>query len=796
MNNTKIISDDIKSIESRYQRAQALEQGVFTKKVALNTTLFPHWISNSDCFWYIRDIKTDNTTPIMGGKEYRLVNAKTAINTVAFNHRALSDILIKITGKSVDADNLPIKDVEIKLSPLRVVFSAFDRRWTYHEEDNTCQEINFYPQNWKISPCGKKAIFIRDYNLWLKNLTSGQEKPLTLDGEKYNVYAGTPTVYGRQEAPSVEALWSPDSQRIFTVLIDTRNVKVGPPLVQHVPTDGSLRPKIQDPDRRVAFPEDEYIEAYRFLAIDIGNGNIQYADYHPCPVFYPPYLGYFTGCRGWWANDSRHAYFIDQERGGKTLRLISFDTLTGKTKKIIEENSDFSVTLIPLSHLAAPLMPLPETDEFIWFSERSGWAHLYLYDLTTGELKNSITQGEWLVRNILHYEATHRELLIQTASRKSDINPYYCDICRVNIDTGQLTPILSTDHDYVVCDQRSRISYVGDKTATGVSPCGRFVVATRSRVDEVPVSVLFSCDGKESSSETGKELLTVETANVSGLPKNWQWPEPVMLKAADNTTDIYGVIFRPSDFSPDNSYPILDCTNGYSAPIGSFSNSPGGIAHYLSPAAYAELGFIVVKFNNRGNEGLRNTSFNTYHDPLLPLDPMQFSKYYKTDCIAGIKQLAQRYPYMDLNRVGIAEFGSIPTALAGLLLYPDFYKVGVSNNPKADNRLMASLGMWEGDYLQFEDFAANLRGKLLLMAGMLDDVLPVSMTFRIVDALQKANKDFDMLLLPNLGHELSGYTTRRAWDYLVTHLLDTKPPENFKLTIGMEVLMDELAGDG
>lgn len=770
-----VVLNSTENIIKRYQRAQTLEQGVFTKKVAFNTTLYPHWIEGSECFWYIRDSAS--------GREYRLVDAVAATNSVAFNHQALANALEVASGEKADADKLLISNLDFNLAAGEISFSAFEQRWIYNDAQNTCRRTGSHPDNWHISPDGKKALFTRDFNLWVTDLSSGEEKALTTDGQHCYVYAGTATVYGRQEHPiTLEALWSPDSKSIFTIIVDTREVKHGAPLVQHLPSNGDIRPTVLNPQRRVAIPGDSTIETYRFLCIDSDTGATKHADGWESPAFYPPYAGYFSGNRGWWGPDSRSAYFIYQERGGKRLCLVKFDTSTGATEVVIEETSDFAISPIPVSHFCALSKPLPSSNELIWYSESSGWAHLYLYDLTSGALKNAITQGNWIVRNILHVDINQRLLTIQTAGRTSGRNPYYCDICRVNIDTGDLAEIVSTDHEYVVCDQISRISWQ-DKQANGVSHSGKYVVATRSRVDSNPVSMLFDTQGNE--------LLTLETADTSGLPENWRWPEAIKLKSADGETDIYGVMFRPSNFDPNQSYPVLDCTYGYSAPVGAFTNNHTGNWHYLSAAAYAELGFIVVMINNRGNDGLRDLTFNTYQDPSLPTDPLLLVKYNKTDCIAGIQQLAERYSYIDLSRVGIAEFGSIPTALMGLLVYPDFYKVGVSSNPMANYSLMGALGTKAGDWPQLEQFAKNLKGKLLLIAGMLDDVMPVAMTFRMVEALQKANKDFDMLLLPNLGHGSSGYTTRRTWDYLVEHLLNIQPPDNFKLTSGLELFMQE-----
>ena len=753
------------NILERYQNAQILEAGALTKSVAFNTTLFPHWIDNSDCFWYVRESKM--------GQSYRMVDAKAASNVAAFDHAGLAKALSVEAAVDVDPENLVLNDLEFQSGHL--TFTAFDQHWVYHFDTRHCEKVHSHPSNWLPSPNGKMALFQKDYNLWVHDFGSGEEKPLTCDGERLYEYASAipMSIYGKQgPSVSLEAIWSPDSSRVFTHINDLRQVEVGPPLVQHVPTDGSLRPKILQPDRRAAFAGDEHQDCYNFLTIDVESGDIQPVHYEPTPVCFPPYAGYFTGRRGFWGADSRHSYVIHQVPGGKIAQLLKVDTYTGKVDVIIEETSDSLVTVIPISHIHTLVTPLPETNELIWYSERSGSAHFYLYELSTGRLKNAITEGDWLVRNVLHFDPEMRELVIQTANRVKGRNPYYSDICRVNIDSQKLIEIVSDDNEYIVGDTRSRVSWAAPKSY-GVSPDAHYIVATRSRVDTIPESVVFN--------RQGDELLVLETADVSGLPENWRWPEPLMLKAADGETDMYGVIYRPSNFDSNESYPVLDCTYGYSVPIGSFSNSPGGAWHYLSPAAYAELGFIVVVFNQRGVEGLRDNAFKAYQDPALAINPQMAWNYSKSDCIAGIKQLAERFSYIDLDRVGVVEFGSMPAALSAMLVYPEFYKVGVSTNAMAYGRMLGALNRLDDPWPELADFAGNLRGKLFIISGMLEWCMHASMTFRLIEALKNANKRFDLLMLPNLEHGSSCYTIQRTWDYLVEHLLGVEPPDDFTL---------------
>ena len=761
-------------MQARYERAQHLEQGAFGKQIAFNDTLFPHWVGAAECFWYQRELKE--------GHEYRWVDAAAASNIEAFDHALLAHLLSQASGHAVSAEKLPLSDIKITAPQAQVRFKAFGQHWLFDTALQECARLDVCPDDWLCSPDGHFAVFTRDHNLCLHNLKSGEEKALTHDGRKGFVYAGTATVFGRQEAVSVEALWSPDSRYLLTLVVDSQEVQTGPPLVDYMPYDGTLRPQILNPDRKVGFPGDTHIEQYRFLFIEVANGEIHWADCPATPVCYPPYIGFFTAGRGWWSKDSRQAYVIDQVRGGRQINLWALDTHTGAAKILLsdisETDSPACITPTPSSHLSVLATPLPETNELVWYSERSGWAHLYLYDLSTGALKKTITSGQWLVRNVLFVDAQKRQIMVQTAGRETGRNPYYLDICRVNMDSGELSTVLASDDDYFVADQVSRASYA-DVAARGVSPSARFIVTTRSRVDKVPVSLLIDRDGKT--------VMELETADTSGLPKNWVWPEPVLLTADDDKTPIYGVIFRPADFDASKHYPVLDCTHSAFTPVGSFHQ---GGTQYFSAAAYAELGFIVVMFNQRGG-GLRSRAFKAYQDPAFSTHPMAVTQFTKTDCIAAIRQLAERFSYMDLNRVGVAEFGSVPTALAGLLLHPDFYRVGVSMLPKTDWRMMGALGMDDGDYPSLESFAHQLEGKLLLIAGMLDDVMPIAMTLRFVEALRRANKTFDMLMLPSMGHGQSGYETRRAWDYLVTHLLETEPPVDFELKTGLDLLLAE-----
>ncbi len=769
----KVINTEM---EKRYERAQILYQGLYTKNIARNDILFPHWINGTNCFWYVRDLEE--------GKEYRLVNSDSRTNEVAFDHIMLAKALSKSTNENIESHSLPIKKVEIKLVPLEITFSAFGKRWVYKDGANICDQIEdaeVVPGS-SLSPDGKQIVFMKDYNIWVRNIDNGEERPLTKDGEEFFTYGEAPDGWGGQYgSTNIQGCWSPDGKLFFTLQTDLRSVKTVP-LVEYVPKDGSIRPKIRNMKR--AFPGDENVPESRLLVIDVESAKIQEVNYRRIQQCKNGY-GYFDYGFGWWAKDSRRAYFVDLERGEQVVRVVVLDVYTGDTRILFEEKSDTQITLFPDTPVLASIIPLPETDELIWMSERSGWAHLYLYDLETGTEKHSITQGAWRMGDLLHFDIERRELYVQTSGRIPDQDPYYRDFCRINIDTGKIFTLMTGNYDYDVISMRGRTLPVAhaigidDGTASGISPNSNFFITTRCRVDQAATTVLLD--------RNGEEILELETADVSALPEGWQWPESVKLLAADGKTDIYGVVFRPSNFSPDQSYPVISIA--YNSPEtfwavkGSFASSYLlGYAFYDS-AALAELGCIVVQIDGRGTPGrgkaFRDESYGSYIKASL-----------LEDHVAGIKQLADRYPYMDIERVGIsAHQGGGAGGITGLLEYPEFFKVGVCGLMH-DSRFMPAFigdkydgvdGLSEGNHYP-EELVENLQGKLLLMHGMLDHSCPVSSTFRIIEALQKANKDFDMIVLPNVPHDVVDYQIRRAWDYFVEHLFGEEPPKEFKFT--------------
>jgi len=788
---SQLIGHTNDSILSRYQQAQTIVQGILSNKLILNDAVFPHWIDNSDCCWYLRETRE--------GREYRLVDPSTASNQSAFDHQALADTLAKVTGHPVNPHKLPLSAVKFYLSPTEIRFTAFDQYWVFNPQAVTCEAVEVEQNSISVlaSPDGQHAAFVRDHNLWVRELTSGEERALTEDGTEDYDYARAIGVWGDETSADLQARWSPDSRYLLTYQLDRRQVKPLP-ILQHIPQGDILRPQIIN--KPIAYACDNHVQTYRLICIEVATGHARAANYQPLSICRAG-QGFFSHKGlGWWGKDSRQAFFVDISRGAKTVRVVNFDTQTGNTRILFEESSSTFVKLSPSQGVPFIFKPLPETDELIWFSERSDWGHLYLYDLSTGHLKHPITGGEpsaddnkeWMVRDILHIDTERRELLIQTAARNTDISPYYRDICRVNIDTGELTPLATSNNDHVVFDPKGihvmSLYLLGLDGADidGISPSGNYMVTTRSRVDTSPVSLLIDRDGNE--------VMTLETTDLTGLPADWQWPEPFKLKAADGKTDLYGVIYRPPGFSPEKHYPVLDFSSphpGFSfVPHASFSSGECFGDPYLMGAAFAALGFIVVTMEVPGMPYRHKSFQDACYGRIASVNSF-------ADRIGGLKQLSKRYPYMDLDRVGMVGYDGITGPVYGLLEHPEFYKVGISMAFQ-DSRLESAsiVEMYEGVSSQptgapyAEDLVASLEGKLLLVHGMMDAVTPATGTFRLMEALQHANKDFDTLLVPNGGHDITlvTYVMRRSWDYLVTHLQGIEPPKNFELKTAWDFL--------
>ena len=768
---------------ANYERAATLIRGLGSTRVARNSTVYPVWIGESNKFWYVREFLLDGDLD-KPGKEFRLVDAEAATNELAFDHDQLAALLTEETGATVDPHQLPFSNVNIETEPRVVEFTALGQCWRYDESSKTLAASNRYPKAWEISPDGKQAVFVRDHNLWLRDLESGKERALTTDGEAFYNYGASCSFWGSGARPvppglPVQARWSPDGKTLFTLQKDRRKVK-SYPIVHHIPADGSIRPQLVE--SRVAYAGDEHIEEYRLLLIDVETGRQHQVDYSRVPSAQESNRGFFNRHHGWWGADSCCAYFIDIDRYSRRVRVVEANAQSGATRVVLEETSETNLSLANHDAWAPNCLYLPETDELIWYSECSGWAHFYLYDLKTGVLKNTITAGEWRVHNLVRFDSKRRALFITTAGRVADRNPYYRDLVRVDIDTGDMMTIADGDYEHEAANRSDNsaiyaISLADPEACNGVSASGDYAVVTRSRVDTVPETLLLD--------RHGEQIMVVETSDVT-LPDGWVWPESVKITAADGKTDLYGVIYKPANFDPSRSYPVVDSAYVYNSATsyvakGSFTQSGISGFNYYYEAALAQLGFIVVQMDGRGcshrGKAFLDASYGSYEDG----NKLE-------DHVAGIQQLIERYSYMDADRVGIASMGRGSGPVMGLMKYPEFYRVGAGTHI-FDSRLLLRC---EDKYIgpegpapgtrRLEDRAADFKGKLLQCVGLLGATdSTITGTLRVLDALQRANKDVEVVVEPRVMSGVSSYQLRRIWDFLVRHLQGNTPPEGFEL---------------
>ena len=776
---------DQDKILNSYKRA-ALIQKSDSLGWFLNEAIFPHWIGDSDQFWYTKATKR--------GKQYLLADANKAKITELFDHADLAVKLASQTKIAFDFNRLLLSGVKISLSPRTIEFLTLGKYWKYNITDKTLEELKpamTATAEVLVSPNGKKAAFIRDYNIWIRSLETGKEEQLTTDGEKYYAYGANPDATGRP-AQKPQAIWSPDSKKLLTIQTDDRQV-LDLPVVDFAPADKSVRPKVIN--HKTALPGDAHITGFRMCVIIVETKKQVSARYPNIPAVRMNDTP-IDGNRAWWNNDSKTAYFVDIERGEKAANLVNLDTEAGITKVLFSETTEKGYLELG-SNVYTPtaLVHLPETEELIWYSERSGFAHLFLYDLKTGKLKRQLTDGNWIVRDVLGVDKKRREVYISRGEVNSGTDPYYRQIARVNLDTGKMTELSNNDFDHLVTQEGDFGVFVyamlngeDPKAIGGLSPTGNYYVETVQRIDKPSTSYLRNREGKE--------VLTVERSDTSQLPKYLKWPEPFRVLAADGKTSISGALYRPSNFTPGEKYPIIDYIYGgpqVSNVPESFSSPNTQIAQAL-----AELGFMVVIIDGRGTAERNRKFHEASYGAAETASNLE-------DQISGIKQMAERYPYMDTTRVGIYGFsgGGYMTASA-MLRFPDFFKVGVAGSGNHDQRLFwhswgeRYQGLLDGDnYLPQANlsYAKNLKGKLLFIHGLLDYGVHPGGLFQLTQALMNENKDFDLVILPQAGHELPGYAMRHMWDYFVVNLANQQPPKDFRVKSSGDFMKETMMAD-
>lgn len=735
-----------------YERAEHT-LAAFVNPLISHNGIHPTWLADGRFYALM---------PLADGHQFMLFDPTKGTRVTAFNHEKLAAALSAATGKPYVASALPFKKFSFSANGKDVIFNEDGKQWKFDTKINqvvpdATEVMAVGPNsalgknaNEILSPDKKRAAFIKDYNLWVRDIQTNEQTQLTTDGAKDNGYATDNAGWAQTDMPIL--VWSPDSKKIATFQQDERkvnnmylvNTKVGAPALKQwkYPFVGDkeipmLSRVIINVDRPKVIRLQIAPDLHRStLSDDIKDGD-KWADVY-------------------WSDDATKLVFASTNRDHKQEKVRMADAETGAVREIFEETVP---TYFESGWDAVNWRYLSKTNEILWFSERDNWGHLYLYDAATGKLKNQVTKGNWVVTNLNKIDEKNRVIYF-TAGGLEPENPYFTQLCKIGLDGKGFMVLTPTSGNHT----------------TSFSPSGNYIIDTYSKPNVAPVTVLRNLQGKQ--------ILELEKTDISKLvATGWKPVILVSVKAHDGVTDIYGLMWVPKTLDPNKKYPVIDYI--YPGPSGGSISSWDFSAAMRDNNALAELGFIVVAIEGTSNP-LRSKSF---HD----MNYGNMADNTLADQVTGIKQLAQKYTYMDLDRVGIWGHSGGGFATAGAMFrYPDFFKVGISESGNHDNRNYEdNWGERYNGLIENADYNAqanqnlvkNLKGKIMLADGLMDDNVPPQNTLLLVEALEKANKNFDLVVFPNSRHAYGAYAPymmRRRWDYFVKYLLGAEPPYEYK----------------
>ncbi len=733
-----------------------------------------HFSSHMDKFVYgnLSDGNWENDSifiyqkKLKDGKEFYKINSVKKQKTKAFDHDKLASALKEFSEEEVIPTNLPFSKFSF-INENTIGFSVKEQKYICNLDNYTVsrdtalgatKESNEY-----VAPNGKIAAYIDNHNLWIRNLETNKKTQLTFDGKQDYGYATNNAGWIKSNGAVLK--WSPNSDKIATFQQDSRGVSE-----MYLTSTNVGHPKLEA--WKHPLPGDSLVFKLERVIIHL-NTKPKIVRLKMDSDFQRSTITDHVADRDGaffdneWNEEGSKLAFVSSSRDHKIAHLKIADAYTGSVTPILKEETK---TYYESGVNKINWKPLFDSNELLWFSERDNWGHLYLYDLTTGKLKNRITQGDWAVQQVLHVDSQKREIFF-TAGGKEEGNPYHQYLYKVNFDGSKLT-LLTPDKGTHRMDFSPDFNFFIDSYSTTTTPMTWVL-----------------------RDQNGEKILDLETLDISDLKANgWQEPIEFKVKARDNETDIYGLMYLPSHYNENKKYPILNYI--YPGPQSGSVGNYGFTTARRDFQAVAELGFAVVAVDAMGTPKRSKSFHDAYYgnmgDNGLP------------DNITTIEQLASQYKGLDIERVGIwGHSGGGFASTRAIFAYPDFYDVAVSGAGNHDNRnYEADWGeKWQGllvnktiegqnveatnyDNQANQLIAENLKGKLLITHGTMDDNVPPSNTLLVVEALIKANKDFDLILFPNKRHgygDMTNYMTRRRWDYFVMHLLNKEPPREYLL---------------
>jgi dipeptidyl aminopeptidase/acylaminoacyl peptidase len=745
--------------------AQQRQQPPVGRGGVYKAQITPHWFQNNTRFWYRNDTR-DNT------REFIVVDAEAGARKPAFDHEKLAAALSKAADKEYKPDRLPFDSIEFNDDATAITFQVGKTRWECDLEsydvsrgeddkpmspeprpaqpdaDEAARLESPFPDGLNPdgeqppdakpparpnrearpvqSPDKKWTAFIKDHNVWLHSSADDNQTQLSEDGK-------ASLSYGLLS-------WAPDSKTLAAWRIEPGD-KLEVSLIESSPPGGG-RAKLHT--RPYALPGDKFT-AYELNLFDVAGQRplrpeVERVD---TPDYEAPRLR--------WKADSKSCTYQKVDRGHQRFRLVEIDTQTGHARNLIDEKSD---TFIWTAHGGKTSVTwLEKSDDIIYLSERDGWWHLYLIDTKTADIQ-PITKGEWVVRGIDRIDEDKRQIWFRASGMNPKQDPYLIHYYRIIFDGTDLVALTDGDGSHSI----------------QFSPDRQYLIDTYSRVELPPVHELRR-------TSDGKFVCDLERADISELKeRGWEPPEVFVAKGRDGKTDIWGIICRPAKFDPAKKYPVIEQI--YAGPQGSFV--PKTFSPIRRFASLTDLGFIVVQIDGMGtanrSKAFHDVCWKNLRDAGFP------------DRILWHQAVAKKYDYYDVSRVGI--YGTSAggqNSTAALLFHPDFYKVAVSACGCHDNRM--DKASWNEQWMSCPvgpQYAASsnivnagkLQGKLLLIVGEMDTNVPPESTLRLVDAFIKAGKDFDLLVVPGMGHSNGGaYGNRRLQDFFVRHLLGAAPPD-------------------